>query len=60
MKASNRKEQIVERHYYQPYTVDLTLQERGALSLVWSDSTEERQLRAVEPDTEHCAVLGYN
>lgn len=60
MKASNRKEQIVERHYYQPYTVDLTLQERRALSLVWSDSTEERQPRAVEPDTEHCAVLGYN
>ncbi len=60
MKASNRTVQITERHHYNPHTVDLTLQERRALSLVWSESTEERQPRSAEPDTEHCAVLGYN
>jgi len=60
MKASSRTVQITERHYYQPNTVDLTLQERRALSLVWSESAEERQPHSAEPETEHCAVLGYN
>ncbi|CAM5208281.1 hypothetical protein [Alishewanella longhuensis] len=60
MKARNQTVQISERHYYQPKTVDLTLQERRALSLVWSETTEERQPRVAEPETEHCAVLGYN
>ncbi|GHG70181.1 hypothetical protein GCM10010919_20650 [Alishewanella longhuensis] len=60
MKARNQTVQISERYYYQPKTVNLTLQERRALSLVWSESTEERQIKAVEPETEHCAVLGYN
>lgn len=70
MKASNRTAQLTERHYYhahmrqpstgQPNTVDLSLQERRALSLVWSEAAEERQQGAPEADTEHCAVLGYN
>lgn len=47
--------------YYQQQTVDLTQQERKALSLVWRDDTDDEQKPArVEVDTAHCAVLGYN
>lgn len=60
MKATMQTAQINERYYFQPKTVDLSLQERKALSLVCAESTEERQPKAVEQETEHCAVLGYN
>lgn len=60
MKATMQKTQLNERYYYQPKTVDLTLQERKALSLVWSEPTDERQSNMVEQETAHCAVLGYN
>lgn len=60
MKATKQTAQINERYYYQPKTVDLTLQERKALSLVWSDAKDQRQTSTVEQETAHCAVLGYN
>lgn len=60
MKASHQSAQINERHYYQPKTVDLTVQERKALSLVWSETATVMTPRVTEPETEHCAVLGYN
>jgi hypothetical protein len=59
MKAKQTKQPHAERYYYQPHTVDLSKQERRALSLVWSES-DEPEVTAVDRDTEHCAVLGYN
>lgn len=45
----------------QQYTVDLTQQERKALSLVWNDDTaNEQKAGPAEVETAHCAVLGYN
>lgn len=65
MKAKQSKQPLAERYYYQPHTVDLSRQERRALSLVWSEPDEIRPLGSAEKggteqDTEHCAVLGYN
>lgn len=51
-----------ERFFFQQQkTVDLTQQERQALSLVWADDDigEQKPSRR-EADTAHCAVLGYN
>ncbi|OYW90977.1 MAG: hypothetical protein B7Z18_10420 [Alishewanella sp. 32-51-5] len=59
MKAKQTKQPHAERYYYQPHTVDLNKQERRALSLVWSEP-DEPEVTAVDGDTEHCAVLGYN
>lgn len=59
MKAKQTKHSQAERYYYQPHTVDLTKQERRALSLVWSEP-DEPEVTAVDSNTEHCAVLGYN
>lgn len=60
MTAHNRKAKTTERYYYLPNTVDLTSQERRALSLVWSEPADEPVQHLIEPETEHCAVLGYN
>lgn len=47
--------------YQQNQTVDLTQQERRALSLVWSDdSADANKAGQRDADTAHCAVLGYN
>lgn len=48
--------------FQQQKTVDLTQQERQALSLVWTDSSDATQSGANrrDNDTSHCAVLGYN
>ncbi|KKO45743.1 hypothetical protein WG68_08475 [Arsukibacterium ikkense] len=47
--------------FQQQQTVDLTQQERTALSLVWNDDiTDEQKPARPEMDTAHCAVLGYN
>jgi hypothetical protein len=59
MKAKQTKQPHAERYYYQPHTVDLSKQERRALSLVWSEP-DEPEVTAVDGDAEHCAVLGYN
>lgn len=59
MKAKQTKQPHAERYYYQPHTVDLSKQERRALSLVWSEP-DEPEVTAVDSNTEHCAVLGYN
>jgi hypothetical protein len=42
--------------------VGLTMQERRALSLVWSDDETDSvvEYQHSEPATEHCAELGYN
>ncbi len=50
------------RVFLQPQkTVDLTRQERQALSLVWIDDDAEAPASARrDSDTAHCAVLGYN
>ncbi len=42
--------------------VGLTMQERRALSLVWSDDETDTVVehQHSEPATEHCAELGYN
>mgnify|MGYP003637783909 CR=1 FL=1 len=48
-------------YYQQQQTVDLTQQERNALSLVWNDDTAAaKHAGQQEVDTAHCAVLGYN
>ncbi|MCT8126445.1 hypothetical protein H1D31_10500 [Alishewanella sp. BS5-314] len=60
MKAKQSKQSLAERYHYRSHTVDLSQQERRALSLVWSEPDEARPLRNTEQDTEHCAVLGYN
>lgn len=48
--------------FQQQKTVDLSQQERKALSLVWTDDDEVEATKSVhqEIDTAHCAVLGYN
>lgn len=47
--------------YQQRQTVDLTRQERKALSLVGrDDETTGKAPGQHERDTAHCAVLGYN
>ncbi len=59
---------VKQRHVQQPRfvfqqqkTVDLSQQERQALSLVWAESCVKMQKSAArDADTAHCAVLGYN
>lgn len=47
--------------FQQQKTVDLTQQERKALSLVWTDDDAQAAKSAHrEADTAHCAELGYN
>ena len=47
--------------FQQQKTVDLTQQERKALSLVWTDEdTEAPKSVRRDADTAHCAELGYN
>ncbi len=57
-----KQNRITEQPYYgQQQTVDLTQQERKALSLVWHDDRVDEQKPArLDSDTAHCAVLGYN
>lgn len=41
--------------------VDLTQQERRALSLIWrDDDCEPVKAKGFAPTVEHCAELGYN
>ncbi|HAW92377.1 MULTISPECIES: hypothetical protein [unclassified Arsukibacterium] len=58
------KQSDVPQHpffYPQNNTVDLTRQERTALSLVWNDNkTDTIRSAQDESGTAHCAVLGYN
>lgn len=62
MSVSKQSDVPQQQYFYpQQHTVDLTQQERKALSLVWHDdktASEKPQQRDV--DTSHCAVLGYN
>lgn len=47
--------------FQQQKTVDLTQQERQALSLVWTDNSDaETKASCRDSDTSYCAVLGYN
>jgi hypothetical protein len=47
--------------FQQQKTVDLSQQERKALSLAWCDQTTSTEKSANrDNDTAHCAVLGYN
>lgn len=46
--------------FQQQKTVDLTQQERAALSLVWTEHAEAPKAAQRDADTAHCAVLGYN
>lgn len=60
MKAVNHHAQSTERQYQQSPSVNLTQQEKRALSLVWSEPESAPLARKKELDIEHCAVLGYN
>lgn len=46
--------------FQQQKTVDLTVQERKALSLVWTEAESDKSIPKREADMAHCAVLGYN
>ena len=48
--------------FQQQKTVNLTQQERQALSLVWTDNSGAAKNKASrsDSDTSYCAVLGYN
>lgn len=63
MSAVKQNHDESPRFYFsQQKTVDLTQQERQALSLVWAENsdTAEVKTRRTDADTAHCAVLGYN
>ena len=63
MSVSKQSEVPQQQFFYQQtQTVDLTQQERKALSLVWNDnsSSDAEGSPQRELDTAHCAVLGYN
>jgi hypothetical protein len=65
MSAVKKTRETERQFYYQQKTVDLSVQERQALSLVWldnSDAEEKAQMSDAETpaETSHCAVLGYN
>lgn len=51
-----------EQHFFfaQQRTVDLTQQERQALSSVWLRDSDNQSINRRDTDTAHCAVLGYN
>lgn len=60
---SAAKQSHQQQHYFYPQqkTVDLTAQERQALSLVWADERRSQTgVMAERRDVAHCAVLGYN
>jgi hypothetical protein len=47
--------------FQQQKTIDLTEQERQALSCVWAEQdADEPLLSRQEVETAHCAELGYN
>ncbi|MDX1536363.1 hypothetical protein [Arsukibacterium sp.] len=62
MSVSKQSEVPQQQFFYQQnQTVDLTQQERKALSLVWNDNSSNATASSQrELDTAHCAVLGYN
>ncbi|HEY0921420.1 hypothetical protein [Rheinheimera pacifica] len=63
MSAVKQSHEQEPRFYFnQQKTVDLTQQERQALSLVWTDSSDTTEVKTSrrDADTAHCAVLGYN
>ena len=62
MSAVKQSHSQQQRFFFQQQkTVDLSQQERKALSLVWADKTvPTSQAAKREAETAHCAVLGYN
>lgn len=61
MSAIKQNNETQHFFFQQQKTVDLTQQERNALSLVWSDNEADNKPAArYEVDTAHCAILGYN
>lgn len=61
MNASKQSDVPQQQFFYpQRQTVDLTQQERKALSLVWRDKRADSNTAQKDADTAHCAVLGYN
>lgn len=61
MSVSKPSEVPQQQFFYpQRQTVDLTQQERKALSLVWNHNITDNKPSGREVDTAHCAVLGYN
>ncbi|MCS4307741.1 hypothetical protein M2404_002081 [Rheinheimera pacifica] len=63
MSAVKQSHEQEPRFYFnQQKTVDLTQQERQALSLVWTDNSDTAEVKSNRRDTDtaHCAVLGYN
>ena len=57
-----KQSQSKQRFFFQQQkTVNLSQQERQALSLVWTDDDAVTAKAArQDADTAHCAVLGYN
>ena len=58
-----KQPQIQQQHFFYPQqkTVDLTKQERQALSLVWTEmAASSTPLSRQEHEVAHCAELGYN
>ena len=62
MSAVKHSKAQQQRFFFQQQkTIDLTQQERKALSLVWAEEdTELTKSNRQDTDTAHCAVLGYN
>ena len=63
MSVSKQSEVPQQPFFYpQRQTVDLTQQERKALSLVWNPNIADASMagQREDIDTSHCAVLGYN
>ncbi|WP_372626526.1 hypothetical protein [Arsukibacterium sp.] len=63
MSVSKQREVVQQPFFYpQRKTVDLTQQERKALSLVWDPNNIDTRTAGQRDDNEtsHCAVLGYN
>ena len=57
-----KQRQNAPQHFFfaQQRTVDLTQQERQALSNVWLRESDSPGINRRDADTAHCAVLGYN
>lgn len=62
MSAVKRSQSQQQRFFYpQQKTVDLTQQERHALSLVWRDEEDTNPVDSQQDgEMDHCAELGYN
>ncbi|MAD74106.1 MAG: hypothetical protein CML20_04785 [Rheinheimera sp.] len=63
MSVSKQSEVVQQPFFYpQRQIVDLTQQERKALSLVWNPNSNDARAASQREDNEtsHCAVLGYN